>query len=44
MEHVCAKREHRKQATNCGIGVVAIHTDKMHYYLCTLINGRVSSP
>lgn len=40
MEHVCANREHRKRATNCGIGVVAIHTDKMHYYLCTLINGE----
>lgn len=40
MEHACANREHRERATNCGIGVVAIHTDKMHYYLCTLINGE----
>lgn len=40
MEHVCANREHRKRATSWGIGVQPIHTDKMHYYLCTLINGE----
>lgn len=40
MEHVCANREHRKRATSWGIGIQAIHTDKMHYYLCTLINGE----
>lgn len=38
--HVCANRELRKRATSWGIGERAIHADKMHYYLCTLINGE----
>lgn len=50
MEHVCTNWEcahiqkhtqrYTKQSTSWGIAALAMHGDKSHYYLCTLIKGE----